>query len=139
VAHCSNAPCTPDADAVAPSRVIIIVVRPAEKNKQNSHGRDNKLHIWNLPSHPPSTVRGSASAPDTLTLELGHSLDVNALNFCRFSLLPLDARKPSSTSTSTDPRAFVAVPNLVESSSASARRLSCEMHPRCGFAMTRFY
>jgi len=80
-----------------------------------THGRDNKLHIWKLPSGSqiPSTVRGSASAPGALTLELRHSLDVNALNFCRFSLLPLDVRP------STDMRALVAVPNLVESSLAS--------------------
>jgi len=53
-------------------------------------------------------------APGTLILELGYSLDVNALNFCRFSLLCLDVQ-PSSA----DMRALVAVPNLVESSLAS--------------------
>lgn len=47
-------------------------------------------------------------------LEPDYSLDVNALNFCRFSLLCLDAQQPS-----TDMQALVAVPNLVESSLAS--------------------
>ena len=53
-------------------------------------------------------------APGTLILELGYSLDVNALNFCRFSLLRLEVQPPSA-----DMRALVAVPNLVESSLAS--------------------
>ncbi|KAH9052959.1 WD-40 repeat-containing protein [Lactarius deliciosus] len=56
------------------------------------------------PSHAPSTVGGgSASSPGTLELELSYSLDVNALNFCRFSLLPL-----------RDGEALVAVPNLAD-------------------------
>jgi hypothetical protein len=80
-----------------------------------SHGRDNKLHVWKLSSQTSSTVGGSALAVGTLILELGYSLDVNALNFCRFSLLRLDVRSPPSADT----RALVAVPNLVESSLAS--------------------
>src|SRR5712675_2430972 len=91
------------------------------------HGRDNKLHVWKSPSQTPSTVRGSASAPPddagASAPTLSYSLDVNALNFCRFSLLPLDASLPS-TMTTTESRAFVAVPNLVESSLASENPLS---------------
>ncbi|KAI9439799.1 WD-40 repeat-containing protein [Lactarius indigo] len=69
-----------------------------------THGRDNKLHVWRRPSHAPSTVGGgSASSPGTLELELSYSLDVNALNFCRFSLLPIH-----------DGQALVAVPNLAD-------------------------
>ena len=42
--------------------------------------------------------------------ELSYSMDVNALNYCRFSLLPLqeDVR-------TEDRQALIAVPNLVES------------------------
>ncbi|KAI0255015.1 WD40-repeat-containing domain protein [Lactifluus subvellereus] len=83
-----------------------------------THGRDNKLHVWNRPSQPSTVMGGSASAPGTPELELGYSLDVNALNFCRFSLLPLaDATRPS---VGSEPRrmALIAVPNLVESSLA---------------------
>jgi len=79
-----------------------------------SHGRDNKLHVWKLSSQNSSTLGGSALAPGTLILELCYSLDVNALNFCRFSLLRLDVQPPSA-----DLRALVSVPNLVESSLAS--------------------
>jgi hypothetical protein len=50
-----------------------------------------------------------------LELELGYSLDVNALNFCRFSLLPLH-----SDDGDAQAQALVAVPNLVESALASA-------------------
>jgi hypothetical protein len=83
-----------------------------------SHGRDNKLHVWKLSSQNLSTLGGSALAPGTLILELGYSLDVNALNFCRFSLLRLDVQ-PQPRPPSADTRALVAVPNLVESSLAS--------------------
>jgi hypothetical protein len=85
-----------------------------------SHGRDNKLHVWKLHSQTSSTVLGSALAPGSLTPEIGYSLDVNALNFCRFSLLCLDVVPPSA-----DMRALVAVPNLVESSLASASSSLC--------------
>jgi ASTRA-associated protein 1 len=84
-----------------------------------SHGRDNKLHVWKLRLQTPSAVGGSALAPGILTVELNYSLDVNALNFCRFSLLRLDM----SPSAADDMRALVAVPNLVESSLASASPL----------------
>lgn len=89
----------------------------------NSHGRDNKLHVWKRPSHVPSTVGGgSASSPGTLELELSYSLDVNALNFCRFSLLPLYHDDENGRSEE-EAQALVAVPNLVESSLASADHL----------------
>ena len=66
-------------------------------------------------------------APGTLILELGYSLDVNALNFCRFSLLCLDPPQPS-----VDMRALVAVPNLVESSLASPSPLLSFEKQHCG-------
>jgi hypothetical protein len=92
-----------------------------------SHGRDNKLHVWKSSSQNLSTVGGSALALGTLILELEYSLDVNALNFCRFSLLRLDAPQPSA-----DMRALVAVPNLVESSLASPSPfLSIKQHRGC--------
>ncbi|KAF8271203.1 WD40 repeat-like protein [Lactarius quietus] len=86
-----------------------------------THGRDNKLHVWRRPSHAPSTVGGgSASLPGALELELSYSLDVNALNFCRFSLLPFHDGDGHDAET----QALVAVPNLVESSLASADRFA---------------
>lgn len=66
--------------------------------------------MWSGVREPPRAVGGSAALPGLQTPELCYSLDVNALNFCRFSLLllPADAR--------TDERqALLAVPNLVES------------------------
>ncbi|KAH9972079.1 WD-40 repeat-containing protein [Lactifluus volemus] len=84
-----------------------------------THGRDNKLHVWNRPSHPPSNVGGSATVPGSLEPELGYSLDVNALNFCRFSLLPTDDGVLRHSSYSqTRGAALVALPNLVDSSLA---------------------
>jgi hypothetical protein len=95
--------------------------------KKKSHGRDNKLHVWRRPSShdEPSTVGGgSASSPGTLELELGYSLDVNALNFCRFSLLPLYDDDDEDGHSAEAAQALVAVPNLVESSLASAEPFS---------------
>ena len=52
------------------------------------HGRDNKLHVWERPVPPVDVVNsveqafGSSHSPD-----LKFTMDVNALNFCRFSLL----------------------------------------------------
>ena len=103
------------------------------------HGRDNKLHIWagvhlgggtssrrggdksssgkaeegEGGEEPARTLGGgSAALPGLATPVLLDTLDVNALNFCRFSLLEL----PSSAAAAADGReALLAVPNLVES------------------------
>ncbi|KAF8207616.1 WD40-repeat-containing domain protein [Mycena galopus ATCC 62051] len=55
------------------------------------------------------TRRGSAVLSDLPTPVLCYSLDVNALNYCRFSLLP---------SPSNPDEGLIALPNLVESSEA---------------------
>ncbi|GJJ08363.1 hypothetical protein Clacol_002577 [Clathrus columnatus] len=70
------------------------------------HGRDNKLHIWERIVEPHS-LADVATPPSVPVPSLQISLDVNALNYCRFSLLLCD--KASSN-------AMVAVPNLVDSS-----------------------
>ncbi|PAV16243.1 WD-40 repeat-containing [Pyrrhoderma noxium] len=70
-----------------------------------THGRDNKLHVWARVASIPS-VGDAAQSPDLPTPELRYSLDVNALNFCAFSLH--DAGQ----------NALIAVPNLIESSVA---------------------
>ncbi|KAI0267724.1 WD40 repeat-like protein [Gloeopeniophorella convolvens] len=82
-----------------------------------THARDNKLHLWTRPFQPPeSTVGGSAAAPDVPALALECSLDVNALNYCRFALLRAGGRAAGD-------QALLAVPNLVESSLASPRAI----------------
>ncbi|KAI0787825.1 WD-40 repeat-containing protein [Fomes fomentarius] len=84
-----------------------------------THGRDNKLHVWSgdgicePSSSAQRTLGGSAALPGLQIPQLSYSLDVNALNFCRFSLLPL----PEHARTA-DRHALVAVPNLVESAHA---------------------
>ncbi|EEB89826.1 hypothetical protein MPER_12041, partial [Moniliophthora perniciosa FA553] len=87
-----------------------------------THGRDNKLHVWNRVEDASHTVHlgGSASLVEQAKPSLLYSLDVNALNYCRFSLMPLsasDVGEASSSSTSPkNSKALIAVPNLVESS-----------------------
>lgn len=81
---------------------------------KDRHARDNKLHVWKLPiKRGPASLGGSAALPGLPTPELLYSLDVNALNYCRFSLLVLKRRNPSEPETG---QALIAVPNLVESS-----------------------
>lgn len=81
---------------------------------KDSHARDNKLHVWRLPiKRGPTSLGGSAALPGLPTPQLLYSLDVNALNYCRFSLLVLKRRDPSEPETG---QALIAVPNLVESS-----------------------
>lgn len=84
----------------------------------NSHSRDNKLHVWARVVAPPS-VGDVASSPDLPMPGLRYSLDVNALNFCRFSLLPNAPPGTTSSTSSAEGSAYVAVPNLVESSLVS--------------------
>ncbi|KAL4252581.1 WD40-repeat-containing domain superfamily protein [Abortiporus biennis] len=78
-----------------------------------THGRDNKLHVWRVPSEGTTKLREGAAPLGLPTPELQYSMDVNALNFCRFSLMPL--RNEERTE---DVQALIAIPNLVESSLA---------------------
>ncbi|KAJ7158839.1 WD40-repeat-containing domain protein [Mycena filopes] len=75
-----------------------------------THSRDHKLHVWTRVEDLPASARvgGSAALPDLPTPTLCCSLDVNALNYCRFSLLP----------SSSPDEALIALPNLIESSEA---------------------
>ncbi|KAF7791680.1 hypothetical protein EIP86_002703 [Pleurotus ostreatoroseus] len=57
----------------------------------------------------------SATTAGTATPTLKYSMDVNALNYCRFSLLPLPI--------TTEPTALIALPNLIESSLADVWEL----------------
>ncbi|KAM5538451.1 hypothetical protein V8D89_007784 [Ganoderma adspersum] len=84
-----------------------------EQEQIITHGRDNKLHVWQAVKESARVLGGSASLPGLQAPQLCYSIDVNALNYCRFSLLPL----PEDTRTE-DRRALIAVPNLVESAHA---------------------
>lgn len=69
-----------------------------------THGRDHKLHIWSRTLPPIELVETINISEIVSAPPLLYSLDVNALNFCRFHLLP-----------SKDGTATLAVPNLVDS------------------------
>ncbi|CAA7267117.1 unnamed protein product [Cyclocybe aegerita] len=77
-----------------------------------THGRDNKIHVWQRITELPSSARigGSATLSDMQTPPLCYSMDVNALNFCRFSLLKMSPSPEDKT-----PKALLALPNLVDS------------------------
>ncbi|PFH53085.1 hypothetical protein AMATHDRAFT_188211 [Amanita thiersii Skay4041] len=104
-----------------------------------THARDNKLHLWTRIEEPPASMRlgGTAALVDLPVPTLLYSLDVNSLNFCRFSLLRLSSQSTSvndGESSSATERALVALPNLVESGAADIWALpSCErLHAAIG-------
>ncbi|KAG2145293.1 uncharacterized protein EDB93DRAFT_1287941 [Suillus bovinus] len=72
-----------------------------------SHGRDNKLHVWTRPEESASIRQGPATLSDLSTPTICYSMDVNALNYCRFSLVILAGAGAQE--------GLLAVPNLVES------------------------
>ncbi|KAJ7052558.1 WD40-repeat-containing domain protein [Mycena amicta] len=81
-----------------------------------THSRDHKLHVWTRLEDLPASERlgGSAALRDLPSPTLRYSMDVNALNYCRFSLLP------------SSQGALIALPNLVESSEADIWSLSSQ-------------
>ncbi|KAG6331402.1 hypothetical protein ID866_7688 [Astraeus odoratus] len=81
-----------------------------------THGRDNKIHVWERPEESVSIRQvGAATLSESSTPTLCYSMDVNALNYCRFSLLPI---QPNISLGGEEVTALIAVPNLVESSLA---------------------
>jgi hypothetical protein len=111
-------------------------------NSIGRHARDNKLHVWTRIVELPASQRvggGSASAfvsssyginegginDPTHHPTLVFSMDVNALNFCRFSLLKMSSAHlcvhTGSTSRENDEdgdgeeNALIALPNLIDS------------------------
>jgi ASTRA-associated protein 1 len=61
-------------------------------------------------------IGGSATLSQLPTPSLCYSLDVNALNYCRFSLLSRQESNITSKDEANDAsQALIAVPNLVES------------------------
>lgn len=76
--------------------------------------------MWSLVKDAATTVGESAATPGLSSPALRYSMDVNALNYCRFSLMQSGDDRDS---------AFVALPNLLESSMVRAT-LACNSRPR---------
>ena len=89
-----------------------------------SHARDNKIHVWSRITAVHS-LGDAADRPDSNLPEpaLRYSFDVNALNFCRFSFLPVVTNTgktplhsvPSASKQTENAVALLAIPNLVDS------------------------
>lgn len=98
-----------------PNRYVGIIIIEFETGliQKSRHGRDNKLHVWNRVQDVAESIRsgGSATLQESSAPILTYSMDVNALNYCRFSLLPQNSS------------ALIALPNLVESSEVSINLL----------------
>nr|GAT60869.1 WD40 repeat-containing protein [Mycena chlorophos] len=94
-----------------------------------THSRDHKLHVWTRLEDLLASERvgGSASLSDLPSPTLRYSMDVNALNYCRFSLLPSGSE------------ALIALPNLVESSEADIWSLPAQnrVHASVGTQRTK--
>ena len=93
----------------------ILSSRANHPPSSHRHGRDNKLHVWKKAKDTSLNVEalgGSAASPQGIPVpELVYSLDVNALNFCPFSMLGVNY----NYNTGRNEELLVAVPNLVES------------------------
>lgn len=78
--------------------------------QKHRQGRDNHIHYFPLPSQPTSILRASASAipspGDPSTLTSTWSMDVNAMAYCKMSVLAIDGARP--------PEGLVAVPSLTK-------------------------
>ena len=72
------------------------------------------MHVWSRAEDVPDIrIGGAANVSDLPVPVLRQSMDVNALNFCRFSLLE------STGDGNSGGGALIALPNLVESSLVS--------------------
>ncbi|KAF9466576.1 WD-40 repeat-containing protein [Collybia nuda] len=107
-------------------------------NRVITQARDNKLHVWARIEELPASARlgGSAAQPNLPTPALCFSMDVNALNYCRFSLTGLPRNHLVKDENDSG---LLAVPNLVDSSVADIWALpSCQrVHAAIGQAGRR--
>ena len=81
------------------------------------HGRDNKLHVWQLKQEDESTFSTILPIEDALSDRkqpwLLHSLTVNALNFCSFAMTPeMCTQASESTGPVPTERILVATPGV---------------------------
>jgi hypothetical protein len=81
---------------------------------EGSHGRDNLIHLY----HPYKPIHGVKDEHP----KADRSLDVNALNFCRFSLAPL-LGNGKGKAKEKEAEALLAVPNLIDSGLADIYHL----------------
>ncbi|KIY03895.1 uncharacterized protein Z520_00586 [Fonsecaea multimorphosa CBS 102226] len=99
-----------------------------------SHGRDHKLRVWQLRQEDlaglstklPSESDGSAAASSSSDHPqpwLLHSMSVNALNFCAFSICHQDPRQPASEEAAPQ---LIASPNGLDSGGIDIFQLPSE-------------
>ncbi|KIW90754.1 uncharacterized protein Z519_08537 [Cladophialophora bantiana CBS 173.52] len=109
----------------------IMQIKHWTRNRLVSHGRDHKLRIWQLRQEDlaglstrlPADSDGSASSPDQLQPWLLHSMSVNALNFCAFSMCDQDPQQPASEEASPQ---LIASPNGLDSGGIDIFQLPSE-------------
>ncbi|KAF9048413.1 WD-40 repeat-containing protein [Panaeolus papilionaceus] len=98
-----------------------------------TQGRDNKLHVWDriFGVHVSASIGGSANLPSLPTPSLKYSMDVNAINFCRFSILGGIACSSQSTEGK---QLLIGLPNLIDSSTVDIWSLpdQARMHAAIG-------
>ncbi|SGY43649.1 BQ5605_C001g00042 [Microbotryum silenes-dioicae] len=83
-----------------------------------THGRDNKIHHFQLPKSLRSITRSAASAvpsvKDPTPLHPDWSMDVNAMAYCQMSLLRIASEEADGGKGKGKERALVAVPALTK-------------------------
>ncbi|OAX40196.1 hypothetical protein K503DRAFT_791528 [Rhizopogon vinicolor AM-OR11-026] len=110
-----------------------LLERMGISNHNSRHAKDNKIHIWGLWARSEESTfirQGPATLSELLMPVICYSMDVNACNYCRFSLI-----YPAGTN---EQEGLLAVPNLVESALAdiwslpSRQRLHAAIDGRSG-------
>ncbi|EPQ52637.1 WD-40 repeat-containing protein [Gloeophyllum trabeum ATCC 11539] len=99
-----------------------------------THARDNKLYVWKSLHEARMALGGSAALPGLQTPSLLYAMDVNALNYCRFSLCPLPPPRRTGEIS-----ALLAVPNLIESSLADVWTLPSPQRLHAAIGKTEWF
>lgn len=114
-----------------PQLMQLSVIRLQRLTKSDlSHGRDNKLHVWQLNASNEAELENTLPVDNSAILPkppwLLHALTVNTLNFCPFAMCrdgmppPLLTRNALRDPSLLDP-ILIAVPNTVDSGAVCLR------------------
>ncbi|KAE8350418.1 WD repeat protein [Aspergillus coremiiformis] len=96
-----------------------------------THGRDHKLCVWRFRTQDEAFLQKTLpvdAAPQSQPTQpwLVHSLPVNALNFCAFSMLVLADQTPEPGDPPSPSAALIAVPNALDSGAIDLFQLPAE-------------
>nr|KAK5446820.1 Astra associated protein 1 Asa1 [Exophiala xenobiotica] len=106
----------------------IMAIRHWTNDRLVSHGRDHKLRVWQVRSQDiavlDTKLPGDGAHPDQAQPWLSHSMPVNALNFCAFSMCD-ETPEQHSSDAEASPQ-LIASPNGLDSGGIDIFQLPSE-------------